>query len=650
MLFKVYKIVPITLIILLTIGIVANIFVPFSLSMSILLIISAILIWRNWRKLKHAADNISPKSMKLIIEVSLAVIFIIQLLVITYLPATVYHDPFRVLHQAELLNTSHYSWGDITYFWRYPNNVPLTYFLSLWFKFTDIFNLTHNVAIHILSMITLDSFILMAVYTVRKIYRRNIGTIIGLIFLVFGPFAYTYYLQVFYTDLPNMLFMLVVFNLINNWEKMTRLKKTLSGIVIVVLMLLGQLLKPNLIILSVAVVIVIVGFWVVNRNSLKKIIVPLLLVMVGLGLASPVKTVIQHETGFVANTKYQLPTAHWIWMSYNPKSAGAYNKDDVREMLSYPTEKQRTKYIKHALPKRFEQLGPIGLVQKWTMKIALLLNVDTIPGAYTGGYMEIPATYANIQYVVELISQFIMRLGFILLYAIGLLRAIKMLMEKQEEAIIMQALAALTLVGYLLFHVFLWESGARYGQVIVPLLLMMNVESDGDLRKQVQLGQFKIFILLAILSGIIGALIVPQSIFPHGPMFISAQRSHLSRQYGYQASAVSPKYSVSQKVTINHWVTELAVSAPGNKNINAKLVNENTKHVEKMQRDKTIFYVDHKLKPGTYKMIFTAKDKNKPFKVMMTKMQKYQLAPHSLIMNGKSYKYRSLIYQASYYR
>ncbi|GKQ42392.1 membrane protein [Companilactobacillus sp. RD055328] len=650
MIFKVYKIFPLALILFLVIGIISNIFVPFTLAMNGLLIISSLMIWRNWRKMKHAADKISRKNMNLIIAIGLLMIVIIQLLVLKYLPATVYHDPFRVLHQAELLNTNNHNWGETTYFWRYPNNVPIAYFVSLWFIFTDLLNLTHNVSIHILSMFFLDSFIVMGLYTVKKIYRRNIGILASIIFLVFGPFAYTYYLQVFYTDLPNMLFILIVFNLINSWANMTRTKKILSGIAIVILMLLGQLLKPNLIIFAVAISIIIVGFFIINRQVARKLIVPLLLVLVGLILATPVKTGIQNTTGFVPNTKYQLPTTHWIWMSYNPESPGSYVGRDVHEILEYPTKKKRANYINKALPKRFKELGPLGLIQKWVTKIGLLLNVDSISSAYTGGYMQTPKVYANIQFGINFASQFIMRLGFILIYAIGLLRAIKMFGEKQEEVNIIQALAAITIVGFMMFHVFLWEAGARYGQIVVPLLLMMNVGTDVDLRKQVQLSRLKIFLPLGIIASLIAILIVPTTILPHGPVFVSAQRSQLSQQYGARPTAIDGNKIINQKITINHQVTELAVLAPANDNLKAELVNLKTGNIQPMHHDKKIVYINKVIKPGDYKIRFTAKDNSKPFKVITTNMQKYKLANYPLIVNDKEYKYRSLIYQASYFR
>ncbi|WP_262315820.1 hypothetical protein [Lacticaseibacillus parakribbianus] len=52
-----------------------------------------------------------------------------QLAVRHALPDTIYHDPFRVLAQADRLAAGLSGFGS-TYFWRYPNNVPLAFLLA----------------------------------------------------------------------------------------------------------------------------------------------------------------------------------------------------------------------------------------------------------------------------------------------------------------------------------------------------------------------------------------------------------------------------------------------------------------------------------------------------------------------------------------
>ncbi|MGR3742372.1 hypothetical protein [Companilactobacillus sp. DQM5] len=650
MIVKLYKIFPVSLIVILIVGIVSNLSSPLSVVMLSALIISTLIIWRNWRSLKRKTQNINSKSMNKIIISFLIMIFVIQIITLKYFQATVYHDPFRVLYQAELLSRGHNYWGSTTYFWRYPNNVSIAFIISLWMRFTNLFHLTSSSSIHLLALIFLDSFIVLSIFTVRKRYKRNIGILALMLFLLFSPFAYTYYLQVFYTDLPNMLFLLIVFNLVSSWEKMTAVKQILSGFLIIVLITLGQLLKPNLIILGIAVLIITIGFFIINKNVLKNILIPLILILLGLGLATPVKSAIQKSINFHQNAKYQLPTSHWIWMSYNLHGNGEYMQSDVQEMLDIPTKRQRINYLdKEGLPNRLKSLGPLGVLRRWTTKLGLLLNVNNIQKAYTGGFIQTPKFYTKIQYFMSIFGQFIIRLGFIILYGMSLLTAIRLTMQKKEEIDIIQAFSTVTIVGFMLFHTIFWEAGARYGQILIPLLFMINTGESYEIKKRIDWSRFEIAVPIAGLSAIMIMLFVPRPLIPHSPIVVSAQRSQLSKQYGDKAQKIPGNSKVSQIIKINHEVKEIAINSPSeDSNLKATLVNLRSKEIIKMKKDKSVIYLNGKIKPGKYRVIFEAKNKKKPFYFTSTSTKSYKLANYPIEINGEKNNYRSMIYQASY--
>lgn len=58
------------------------------------------------------------------------------------------------------------------YFWRYPNNVPVTYLLSLWFRLTNGLHLTTLTGVHLLSLLTLDGFVGLTLTTIRQLTKR----------------------------------------------------------------------------------------------------------------------------------------------------------------------------------------------------------------------------------------------------------------------------------------------------------------------------------------------------------------------------------------------------------------------------------------------------------------------------------------------
>ncbi|MBM6453070.1 hypothetical protein JM953_16035, partial [Lacticaseibacillus paracasei] len=118
---------------------------------------------------------------------------------------------------------------DITYFWRYANNVPLAYLLSLWLRLTQLVGLSTNLSVHLLSILVLDSFIALALHTIWQFSQRASLLVVAFGFFALSPFAYTYYLQVFYSDLPTMLVLLIIIRSLLNWSQKTSRQRRFAG-------------------------------------------------------------------------------------------------------------------------------------------------------------------------------------------------------------------------------------------------------------------------------------------------------------------------------------------------------------------------------------------------------------------------------------
>lgn len=130
--------------------------------------------------------------------------------------------------------------------------------MSLWLRITQLFGLSTNTAIHLLSIIVLDGFILYFLVVIRRLNQNNSMVLGAFAFFVLTTFAYTYYLQVFYSDLPTMLVLLLVLSILYRWPTYSRRQKIGAGLGLVVTILIGDLVKPNLIVLIPALLIVAV--------------------------------------------------------------------------------------------------------------------------------------------------------------------------------------------------------------------------------------------------------------------------------------------------------------------------------------------------------------------------------------------------------
>lgn len=632
------------------IGIFSNIFFPLNVSYTIIVSSICLIIGVCWSRFKNKVKSLPQNRVSLIIYGILFSILIIQILILTFFPATVYHDPFRVLHEAELLSHNHPDWDNSTYFWRYSNNVPLAFFISLWLKITNVFQLSTNCSVHILSLIFLDSFIILSLRTCQNFGKQSYQVLGLALFFLVSPFSYTYYLQVFYSDLPILLILLLIFNLLAYWPK----KKGLQLINIFFLfsiVLIGQLIKANLIILSIAILILIGELYLHKKTILKKLILPLTVILLALGASFPVKQTINTVTGFKTNNQYQFPLTSWIYMSYNSKNYGMYNSDDVNKMINLPSKKARQSYLIKALPARLSQLGVIGILRQWIEKVGVLLNVSNLQTFYTGGFIQTPKFYIIWKQPVHILSQAIMRSGFICLYMATLTKCL-ILFKRQAEIEPLQELAIILSFGYIVSLMLFWEVESRYGQALFPLLLIIDTLPIGNKKTAVNItralhARIKTVIvcLFLIITNIIES--------PGSKQIIAAQRSQLSLQYHAQESHLSPNNSLLQKVVFNHEVNTFSVVVPANTKLIGKLVNLQTRqeYPLKYVAKKGSYSLSYSgsLSAGSYQLILENKKKRSQ-PVELTRTVNYYLAPYPVVIGNNTREFESTIYKAIYYK
>ncbi|MDN2452971.1 hypothetical protein [Lactobacillus sp. UCMA15818] len=639
----------------LIIGIISNLFYPQNLSET--LIVSALSLGIGFCLPKFAcwANSLSKSRVSKIIYLIMGLILVVQLLILIFFPATVYHDPFRVLHEAELLSRNHPDWDNSTYFWRYSNNVPLAYFLSLWLRLTNVFQISTNAALHILSLLFLDGFIISSLKTCLNFVKSHTQVLALALFFLLGPFAYTYYLQVFYSDLPILLILLLTFNLLVRWPKS---KKTqfISAIFLFLIIVCGQLIKANLIILSIAILILIIDLFMYKKQLLRKMIVPLAVILFAFAATFPASQAVSAAAGFKSNNRYQFPVAHWIWMSYNPASHGTYNGSDVGKMISLPSKSSRQTYIAKALPERLSRLGINGILRQWVAKVGILLSVNDIQSAYTGGFIQVPRVYVNWQSKVHVLSQTIMRSGFIWIYLIALSKCLELL-KRQTELDSIRELAIILASGYIFFHMLLWESESRYGQVLLPLLLIINTLPIREAKVQeIQKMQVRLFSSLHTkLAPLIVCLIVILSnlINWHEPagQIIAAQRSQLSLQYHTKETWVAPGKFVAQQMVIKHEVTLFSVAVPQDSKLSGELINYRTKRhyllKHGLKAGSSSLSYHGKITAGSYQIFLINKNSQvQPIEIVQT--VNYQLAPYPVKMNARTIRFASLVYKATY--
>lgn len=631
------------------VGIFSNIVFPRNFKATCLVLLGCLVVWagRNW--FIHRVDQLTTKTVNRLVVSAFILMVIIQLLVLSILPATVFHDPFRVLYQAEQLSAGHYSWGSSLYFWRFPNNVPLTVLLAGWLKLTSLLHISSTVAIHGLSLILLDSLIGMSLWTVRYLTKHQAAVVTLAGFFLISPFAYTYYLQVFYSDVPTLLCLSIAFNILLRWPHYSTRQRWLFGSALLLDIILGGVIKPNLIVMAIAVVLAVLVLAIRSRKILKRYWVPFAVIMLAFALMIPTSAGLKRAGHFTPRPSEQFPTMHWIWMGYNPNYSGKYNFSDVQKLSHMPNIQQRQTYLNHALPARLKQLGVWGVVKRWGLKASILLNVTRLQAAYTGGFISAPAWYQHIESPLSIIGSTIMRVGFIMLDLLAMIKCLRYWRQPKRHDDPIMTLAILTALGYLAFHTLLWESEPRYGQAIAPLLLLISTMRLPDvtpIREAWSLRR-RLLVTGALGVSLVGLFITESVPLPaSNKVRVASQMSQLSLQFNAKRTPIAPRETITQRVRLNVAARKMAVSVAPGTQFSGVLVNQTTHRRYRLVRSTRALTYKRRMPAGDYQIRLTNQLPQMQG-LLLSKTIAYRLAPEPLVYRHKTRPYESFVYEFS---
>lgn len=588
-------------------------------------------------------DHLSTRQLRWGIGLGLLAMLIAQVVVLHVMPNTVYHDPYRVLSQADQLAAGHMTW-DITYFWRYANNVPLAYLLSLWLRLTQLVGLSTNLSVHLLSILVLDSFIALALHTIWQLSQRASLLVVAFGFFALSPFAYTYYLQVFYSDLPTMLVLLIIIRSLLNWSQKTSRQRWFAGSGLVVAVMLGAMLKPNLVVLLPA--LLIVGLILARQHLWRqaKLTLPILLIVLGFGLSLPATKVIDVAANYQPRTAFSFPATNWILMGYNQHSNGGYSGKDVGRAIKQPSQAARQRYNLKTIPKRIKTLGVVGVIRLWVVKLGIVLNVQGIQRWYNGGFRAAPSWYSNHAGFYQRLTVIGYVAATLLMWGALMLKLLRWRPDLTDPHQILALLAVTTALGYLAFHTLLWEVEPRYGQAILPLLWVALAaiprqasQSRPRWANQASLLNGATALLVAFgAAGVLGAQLPQKQV-------IAAQRSQLSVQYHAKPKTVTPGTVLAEVVDVNAPANYFSVQIHAGSQVQVTLTNLATGQHYRLTMAGSVARLHHQLAAGQYRITFQNLT-TRGQQVDVTHTYHYQLAAHPLTVNGQSQPTVSLIY------
>ncbi|WP_407124889.1 glycosyltransferase family protein [Weissella paramesenteroides] len=317
-------------------------------------------------------------------------------------------DPLNVQIKATELLHGNYNWhtninGSEEYFYFYPNVVFYTIFLSKIMSIGGTFGLSIQLTLRLMTFLFLAGITIFAMLTSWQLNRNRKSLLITALILAVYPVMYLYPNMVTYTDTLTMFLTTVVLYLIsvvistrgyNTWF-------AVGGLIVLVYAILYAV-KPNMIVLLPAVLILLVMAVVMKMKNKVQIIVVSATLVLGIVVSTVTITPITQHYGFdqTQAKKTELPVTHWINMGLNPvglNGAGAYDMNDDNNARQSRID-NNPQLIKQSIKYRLKTLGIGGIWKLALDKVQTLLGTPLFGfGKYMAGYAKAPTFYIKHQ-------------------------------------------------------------------------------------------------------------------------------------------------------------------------------------------------------------------------------------------------------------
>lgn len=575
---------------------------------------------------------ISKNAKKLTI-ISFALIIAIQLLIVTFFKASVYHDPFRVLYQADLLSHHNYNWNDSTYFSHCPNNIPLVYILAQWFKFTQLFNIPTNWAFNLLCIITIDVFIALVIAIIKQVSGKWTSCLKTISFFLFTPLAYSYLLQVFYSDILLLISVCGIWLALTQWTTSSKIKKVFLTFLITLFGMIGMLAKPSIVVLIVSLIITAFLFSFIKEKP--SLIIPTIALIIGIGTAPIINQRIVNEVQFSVKSKYKLPVNTWIYMGLNNQTAGTYARKDIIQIEQLP-ETNRFKGTNKLIGQRIKKLGIIGILKQWVDKIEICENVGTVQGAYTSGNYRAPTWFVKLQSIISVIVSVIFRSLIILI----MLKIIKICTMNSLTVSWLTIFTKLSILGFIAFYSIVWETECRYGLILIPLyLVLISIPTQKKALHSTKVRSTQV-IFNSLILGFLILNLFTQNVSANIDNFsgvITAQNSQLSSYYKAKLTKIAPQTLISEQVCLTSKASDFSVIVPKNSKVTIELVFPNNE-IKRLNTKNGYAFYHETLKPGMYQIRILNHISQKQSCAVIApssyKLAKYPIKGDSKIRNG----------------
>jgi hypothetical protein len=432
-------------------------------NIGILLFVLIFLVLLN--KIKYKSNMSNYKYFKYI-KVITVITFILQILLCYFCCFQTGWDVYSVERNANIFISTG-SLYDVGYLTRYPNNVFITFIvvilkqlqMHLPFVTSD-----RHVLLLIINCMLVNASCLIASLTIRNLTKDNrlsiLSYIITIPLIILSP-----WILIVYTDTFSIIFPILIIYLYSKDNK-----SKLNLFLIVFLSVLGYYIKPTVIIVLMALIIVEIIHFKPKQFNIKNTIISTILIIIGILIPFGISKYANYYLNFKPlDNVYEFNLKHYLAMGQNNDTCGVYSQSDVNNSIKNGMDANIDIFID-----RITNRTPLEQLIFFSKKTLINFNSGSFFWGGEGGfYINIPESKSKLQDFIRSIvysnqdnNKYLLQVEqYIWLFVLIMCPFIIRKSNNKNELVIM-----LSLIGITLFLT-IFEARTRYFFLYSPVFV-----------------------------------------------------------------------------------------------------------------------------------------------------------------------------------
>ena len=434
--------------------------------------------WRYKKNEKQKAERIWKYD--LIVKISLIILFVVQIFIAYNIVFEPGWDAGGIYNSAKIFVKGNRADIVIRYpFSMYPNNLLLLFIESAVISFCNLFA-NENEVVQLMFFAVLNSMInVAACYLTYKsanlIFKKKIA--FAAFILAVLNFGLSPWNVIFYSDSLGLVFPILTFYLFmkpNKTEKM----EWISKIMAVIAGCIGYNIKPQCLIMLIALFIIQFFSCLKNKKKLLQIVILAGCFILSLITIKTSINLICEKNQIVLDSSQRLGMSHFLMMGNNEEGGGLYVGDDVTYSRSFATPQERTKANIQRTFERMKDMGIAGYLRFLAKKMLTVYNDGTYAWGGEGNFFmvvfpqpdnHIAVFLRNVYYADhKYYDIYVTVMQSIWVFVLGAAAVSGLEKENRREIIVLM----LSIVGLTLFEV-LFEARARYLYTYAPVFCIL---------------------------------------------------------------------------------------------------------------------------------------------------------------------------------